>query len=270
MPKKNSGIWEGLESEFSSIFGEEDLFDTPPSYSYRPDIGSHRQILHILLMIDVSGSMAGTRIEQVNYALENIVKTMRNREDLYSAVKIGIMEFADKAVWVTPRPVPMEDYVFTPIQAQKWFTAYENAFFELEKKLHKAEFMNPDLGEYFAPLILFITDGEPTDEKEYPAALDKLKSNKWFQKSAKYAIAVGEEAKNEQIARLLMQFTGVRENVRYADEGERLCELIEFITVRASEVQTSMESGGPEPSKPKTSIFNKPDSDLWSSIFDDE
>lgn len=168
MPKKNSEIWEGLESEFSSIFGEDDLFDTPPSYSYKPDIGNHRQILHILLMIDVSGSMQGTRIEQVNYALENIVKTMRNREDLYSAVKLGIMEFADKAVWVTPRPVPMEDYVFTSIQAQKWFTCYGNAFLELEKKLHKAEFMNPDLGEYFAPLILFVTDGEPTDEKEYP------------------------------------------------------------------------------------------------------
>lgn len=81
---------------------------------------------------------------------------------------------------------------------------------------------------------------------------------------------MGEEAKNEQIARVLKNFTDLRENVRYADEGERLCELIQFITVRASEVQTSMESGGPESSKPKSSIFDKPDRDMWSSMFDDE
>ena len=41
MPKKNSDIWEGLESEFSDIFDEEDPYDTQPSFGYRPDIGSH-------------------------------------------------------------------------------------------------------------------------------------------------------------------------------------------------------------------------------------
>ena len=127
--------------------------------------------------------------------------------------------------------------------------------------------MNPNLGEYFAPLILFITDGEPVDagDPEYAKALNKLKANKWFQKSAKYAIAVGEEAKNIEIGRLLAQFTGVVENVRYADEGSALCDLIEFIAVRASEVQTSMVSDGGSSSG---SIFTSRDSSLFSSIFD--
>ena len=267
MPTENNSIWDNLETSFFNDFGGADTKDTPVAGNYTPQSVLNRQILNILFLIDVSGSMQGTRIAQVNYALENIFKELRSRDDMNSAIKVGIMEFSDIAKWTTPRPIPLEDYVFTQIQAQPYYTCYEKAFLELEKVLHRAEFMNPDLGEYFAPLILFITDGEPVDVEEYPAALNKLKRNKWFLKSSKYAIAVGEEAKNAETGRLLSQFTGVIENVRYADEGAALCNLIEFIAVRASEVQTSMvvDSG----STP-TSIFTDRDSSLFSSIFDSE
>ena len=57
--------------------------------------------------------------------------------------------------------------------------------------------------------------------------------------------------------------------MRYADEGDALCSLIEFVAVRASEVQTSMvsspaqESGGNNFS----SIFADKDPSLFSSLF---
>lgn len=261
--KENNNVWTNLESSFFNDLGGNSTKDTPPVGDYVPQSTPNRQILNLLFVIDVSGSMRGARIAQVNYALENIFKELRTREDLNSSIKIGIMEFADNARWLTPRPIPLEDYVFTQIQAQPWYTCYSKAFVELEKKLHSTAFMNPDLGEYFAPLILFITDGEPVDVQEYPKALTILQSNKWFKKSAKYAIAVGDEAKNTETGRLLAQFTGVIENVRYADEGAALCNLIEFIAVRASEVQTSVtDQGGSHP------IFSTPDSSLFSSMFD--
>ena len=98
----------------------------------------------------------------------------------------------------------------------------------------------------------------------------KLKDNGWFRKSAKYAIAVGEDAKNEEIGTLLSEFTGVRENVRYADEGAALVDLVQYIAIRASEVQTSMLSGdggdGGINSKSTGSIFSSVDDSLFSSI----
>jgi len=266
MPTENNSVWENLESSFFNDFGGSSTKDTPVAGDYMPQSTLNRQILNILFVIDVSGSMRGTRIAQVNYALENIFKELRTREDLNSTIKVAIMEFSDNARWLTSRPIPLEDYVFTQIQAQPWYTCYGKAFQELEKKLHSSAFMNPNLGEYFAPLILFITDGEPVDVEDYPKALGLLKNNKWFKKSAKYAIAVGEEAKNAETGRLLAQFTDVIENVRYADEGAALCNLIEFIAVRASEVQTSMVGGGGSGSS--SSIFSKKDSSLFSSIFD--
>lgn len=265
MPTKNNDVWTNLEISYFNDFRGDSTKDTPPADSYMPQSALNRQILNILFLIDVSGSMRGARMGQVNYALQSVFKELRTREDMDASIKVGVMEFSDRAIWRTPRPIPLEDYVFTEVQVQPWYTCYGKAFLGLEKVLHSSEFMNPDLGEYFAPLILFVTDGEPVDLDDYPAALDKLRQNKWFKKSVKYAIAVGEEAKNIEIGKLLSQFTGVIENVRYADEGAGLCDLIEFITVRASEVQTStITDGTAEP----PSIFPEKDPDLFSSMFD--
>lgn len=270
MEKNEQRVWEGVADDFFSEIGNESLVETPPAAAEKASIAEHRQILDILFLIDVSGSMRGQRIAQVNYALENIFKELRKRDELNSTIKIGIMEFADEAKWITEQPVPLEDYVFTQINTQPWVTNYGKAFSLLNEKLRREGFLDPRMGEYFAPLILFITDGEPVDVTEYPEDLQKLKGNGWFKKSSKYAIAVGEEAKNEEIGLLLSEFTGVRENVRYADEGESLCNLIEFITIRASEVQTSMLSDSSDKKENDQSLFDSPDASLFSSMYNDQ
>lgn len=258
--------YEGFESEFWGGMSKVDLDETVPASHVASTIADHRQILEILFVIDVSGSMCGQRIAQVNYALESIFKELRKRDEINSMIKIAIMEFGMKATWVTPQPVALDDYVFTQISAKTQITNYGKAFEALNQKLRSEEFLDPKLGEYFAPLILFITDGEPVDVNEYPGELKKLFSNGWFAKSAKYAIAVGDEAKSQEICRILTSFTGVRENVRHADEGEALCDLIKFIAIRASEVQTSMLSNTIGGENKETSIFDEPDS-FFSSMY---
>ena len=269
MPTHNDDLWQGLESEYFGSINDGNALKTMPISTLYSSVADNRQILDILFMIDVSGSMRGKRIAQVNYALENIIKELRKRDDVNSAIKVGVMEFSDTAEWVTPQPVPLDDFPFTQIEAKPWITCYAKAFDLLNEKLRREGFLDPNLGEYFAPLILFITDGEPVDTAEYPAALERLKKNGWFNKSAKYAIAVGEEARNEEIGRALAAFTGQRENVRYADEGDALCSLIEFITIRGSEVQTSMISSGQDGTRDGISLFDQVDASLFSNILND-
>ena len=267
MAEEVSEFWQGLESEYFSVYGDENLTETQPFQGIISEESNNRMILNMIFIIDVSGSMRGIRIAQVNYALENIFKEMKGRDYLNSVIKVAIMEFADLASWKTVRPIPLDDYMFTPINVQQSYTCYSSAFDALENKLHKNEFMNPDLGEYYAPLILFISDGEPVDIDDYPKSLEKLKNNAWFKKSSKYAIAVGEEAKNAEIGNILFDFTGIKENVRYADEGVALCNLIEFIAVRASEVQTSLVSSTLGGGYRDDSIFSDVDGALFSNIF---
>ena len=66
-----------------------------------PDV---RQILHMIFMVDVSGSMRGQRIAMVNNALESIFSELRQRDDLHAVIKVSIMTFTEKAQWVTPNP----------------------------------------------------------------------------------------------------------------------------------------------------------------------
>ena len=268
MPGRTDDVWSSFDSEFFPDIGEEEaMSETVPANEVRSTVAGHRQVLNILFIIDVSGSMRGQRIAMVNNAMENIMKELRRRDDLNAVFKIAVMEFSETAEWVTPLPIPAEDYVFRPIQATPWLTNFAPAFDALNEKLSRKAFMNPDLGEYFAPLVLFISDGEPCDPADFPNALDRLHRNGWFRKSAKYAIAVGEDARTPEVVRLLSLFTGVQENVRYADEGEALCSLIEFVAVRASEVQTSMVSAPQDGSSGFSSIFNEKDESLFSSIF---
>ena len=260
-------LWSALSSDFfRSMSGQEDLNETPPSAKTISSLFDARLILHMIFMVDVSGSMRGQRIAMVNNAMEAIIRELKHRDDMNAVIKLSILTFSEEASWLTPQPVPLEDFILMKLSAQPWITNFAPAFDELGRVLRREGFLNPDLGEYYAPLILFVTDGEPTDTDAYPDALARLKQNGWFRKSTKYAIATGAEARTEQTRELLCAFTGSRENVRYADEGEALCDLIQFIAVRASEVQTSvMSTGGAAQQIP--SVFSGEDG-FFSSLFD--
>ena len=270
MANRMDELMRSFDSEFFQDMGNgEALVETVPASQVRSSVAENRQILHRILLIDVSGSMRGQRIAMVNNALENIIKELRRKDDLNAVIKLSVMEFSEDARWVTPQPIPIQDYVFRPLKAEPWLTNYAPAFLALDGKLSRKGFLDPNLGEYFAPLILFITDGEPSDVIDFPTALQKLDQNGWFRKSSKYAIAVGEDARTADVVRLLALFAQAEQNVRYADEGEALCSLIEFVAVRASEVQTSMVSS-PAPDQGGSgfsSIFSDRDPSLFSSLF---
>ena len=270
MANRMDELMRSFDSEFFQDMGNgEALVETVPASQVRSSVAENRQILHRILLIDVSGSMRGQRIAMVNNALENIIKELRRKDDLNAVIKLSVMEFSEDARWVTPQPIPIQDYVFRPLKAEPWLTNYAPAFLALDGKLSRKGFLDPNLGEYFAPLILFITDGEPSDVIDFPTALQKLDQNGWFRRSSKYAIAVGEDARTADVVRLLALFAQAEQNVRYVDEGEALCSLIEFVAVRASEVQTSMVSS-PAPDQGGSgfsSIFSDRDPSLFSSLF---
>ncbi len=270
-------IWNTSGAKTLNIYDLDDMMEVDPvthkakvqeigrAHTYDSGVDQTRQILNLLLVIDTSGSMRGNRIGQVNFALENVFKELRSQTNTNAQFKVGILEFNDGAQWVTPQPVPLDDFVFTRIEASPYLTQYGDAFKLLEEKLHRSEFMDPSKGEYFAPVIMFLTDGEPTDEMEYPVQLRKLQKNGWFRQSARYAIAVGEEARTAKVQQILTEFTENELNVRYADEGAALVQLIEFVAVRASMVQSTMVSTGPDRSE-SNSVFTQRDSSLFSSL----
>ena len=153
-----------------------------------------RKTLVMFLIIDTSASMAGARIGLVNMAIDGLLDRLKDMNDTNpdAIVEIAILTFGGKAQWLTPNgSVKPENFYFKHLDAVGPAMIGE-AFHQLEEKLHThSGFMQRASGS-FAPIIFLVSDAEPSDAWE--SILSLLKQNKWFNVSAKVALAVGDDA----------------------------------------------------------------------------
>ena len=112
-----------------------------------------------------------------------------------------------------------------------------DACIELNTKLSRKAFMLSATGA-FAPVIILMSDGEPTDD--YKRGIEKLKENKWFQAGIKIAIAIGNDANKE----VLKEFTGSVESVVEVHNVEALKKIIRLASVSASTIGSQSSTAG--------------------------
>ena len=123
---------------------------------------------NVILLIDVSGSMSGTRIQSAKEAAVSVVNTLSNSDF------VGVVSFASKAETLHSTKVlratnKTKDKIIDEIEdlQANGKTNYEAA---LRKGLRMLELAEDD--EYGAPckngenIVLFLTDGEPTEGVE--------------------------------------------------------------------------------------------------------
>lgn len=168
------------------------------------------QQLKVFILIDTSGSMCQDgRIQAVNSAMYEVpaqlVAINQSLEDCQ--LRIAPMTFDTDAKWLIDQPVSVEDFRWRPLKATG-ITSVGAAFDLLNEKLRITDMGGwLERGVDCAPVIILITDGEPTDDWE--RALERLKKNHWFRQALKFAVAVGEESSREA----LTQFTGCEDAV---------------------------------------------------------
>jgi uncharacterized protein YegL len=101
----------------------------------------------------------------------------------------------------------------------------------LNAKLSKTEFMQEAAGS-FAPVIILLSDGEPTDD--YQKGLENIKQNKWFIHAIKIAIAIGNDANKN----ILTEFTGHTETVIEVHNKSALEDIIKFVSITSSMINS--------------------------------
>lgn len=190
-----------------------------------------RKTMVLFFLVDTSGSMTGTKIGAVNTAIEEtipeIVKISNENAD--AELKIATLEFSAGATWITSNgPVPVEDYTWN-YQDAGGVTDLGIACDMLNEKLSRKEFMREATGS-FAPAIILLSDGGPTDD--WQSKVDLLKQNNWFKKAIKIAIAIGNEADKS----VLEYFTGNSEAVIEVHNAAMLKKLIKIVSIRSSEI----------------------------------
>lgn len=222
-----------------------------------------RKTMVLFFVVDTSGSMIGSKIGTLNSAVEETIPELKDlsSSNADAQIKVAVLSFSSGTEWLTPSgPIEVENFVWNDLNAGG-VTDFGEACRELNKKLKKEEFMESATGSY-APAIVLLSDGGPTDE--YVTGLNELKQNNWFKKAIKAAIAIGSDADKS----VLQEFTGASEAVLEAKNKKELRKIIHFVSVRSSEVASRSAQTG-DGAKSKQDIFVDDLSNLFNNITDD-
>lgn len=196
-----------------------------------------RKVMTLFYLVDASGSMSGAKIGVVNAAMEETINV--DLKEVAAAnddaeIKVAILQFSSGCSWITPAsgPVGLDDIIWNDLQAGG-MTEFGGALLELDKKLSRNEYLQSQTGAY-APVILLLSDGGPTDNWE--VGLNKIKENNWFKHAIKIAIDIQIDGGSDRS--VLAQFTGNPEAIIDAKDKATLKKMIHKVSVRASEFQS--------------------------------
>lgn len=191
--------------------------------------GVARKSMVMFFLIDTSGSMEGRSIAAVNDAMREVIPDIQDISDnnADASIKLAVMSFSSGTNWETPQPVELGSYRWNDLTAGG-VTDMGEAFKELDSKLDRNAFLQDPMGVK-APVIIMISDGEPTDD--YKAGLKALQQNKWYKKSIK--IALGVDDANMDV---MSDFTGSTESAIYLKDKSLLKKLIHVVSVTSSTV----------------------------------
>lgn len=188
-----------------------------------------KKSMTIFFLIDVSGSMKGTKIGSLNGTMEELLPSLVGVGEASTEVKIAIMKFSTDVSWVTPEPVKIEEYQYWNRLEAEGLTFMGDAFTELSRKLSRSSFLNsPSIS--FAPVIFLLSDGSPNDD--WKKGLATLQQNKWFQHGLKIALGIGSKVNMD----VLRAFTGNDELAVQAKTADQLRELIKLLAVTSSQI----------------------------------
>ena len=192
------------------------MSDTPVNpFDDAEEIAKKSMVLFFL--IDCSGSMGGSKIGTVNSVMEELIPEIKGIGGADADIKLAVLKFSGGC-----------EFEWKPLDAEN-VTDLGSALTELAAKLSRNEFMkSPSLS--FAPVMILMSDGYPTDN--YEKGLDILSKNRWYSNGIKAAVAIGEDADHDILAR----FTGDPDSVVTAHNGEALAKLIKFVAVTSSQI----------------------------------
>lgn len=161
------------------------------------------QIANIIFVVDISGSMEGDRIKNVNHLMYRLINKFYSLYEVKDSVKIrlSLLTFSSDVKWVYDKVLEKgkdTNYGWVNLKASG-LTNFGQALNKLRSYFSFDE-IHANLDNAFLPLIIFMSDGAPTDNWEEP--LKKIQRNKTFEKSCKRVIAIGDDASIEILSQL--------------------------------------------------------------------
>lgn len=202
----------------------------------------------LFFVVDTSGSMQGTKIGAVNTAIREVLPELKDAGGSDIDLKVACLTFSSGCQWMYSTPIASDSFQWTNVDADG-VTDLGAACRELNEKLSKNGFLKATSGSV-APVIFLLSDGEPTDDFE--SGINLLQQNNWFKHGIKVAVAIGDDANKDVLAK----FTGNIEAVITVHTPEALRKWIRKVSITSSQIGSRSQpvSDGQFPSKQDTMI----------------
>ncbi len=157
--------------------------------------------LPVFLLIDVSGSMRGKKIDTVNVAIKEMINTFKGIENPRGVINLCIITFDDQATVIKPLSAISDADVFE-LQAG----GNTSMGLSFEKVTEMIEDYNVVSSRSYTPTIVLISDGNPTDYRVYGKdeeqikkwpSLNKLHTSERSSKAVRLAMGIGDDVNLE-------------------------------------------------------------------------
>lgn len=206
--------------------------------SFRPGARLAGRPLHFFFVTDGSGSMeVDGKIQALNNAIREAIPHLREvaAQNPFANVLVRSLVFASGTRWHIESPTPVGLVSWTNVEAGG-YTDLGGALLELSTVLR----MPPMEPRAFPPVIVVISDGQPTDD--FDAGLAALLDEPWGRRAVRLAIAIGRDADLD----VLQRFIGDPAIRPFsARDPDQLAYLVRFVSTAASRLASTPAGTGP-------------------------
>lgn len=198
--------------------------------------------LPVVLLLDVSSSMSGDKIENLNKAVEDMLDTFAQEEKMETEILVSVITFGNQVELHVP---------YAKASQVQWQGLQANGMTPMGTALKMAKAMIEDKettpSRAYRPTIVLISDGQPNDSWERP--LENFISEGRSSKCDRMAMAIGRDADETVLKRFI---EGTPHDLFYAENAGQLHEFFQRVTMSVTmRTQSKNPNVVPDPSEIK-------------------
>jgi uncharacterized protein YegL len=186
--------------------------------------------LPVILLLDVSGSMRGSKIDNLNAAVQDMLVTFKNTENGETEIHVAVITFGAEVKLHTP---------LTDAGAVTYRDLSAAGGTPLGTALAMAKAMIEDKGiipsRAYRPMVILVSDGRPGDEWHKP--LSAFVNDGRSAKCDRWAIAIGHDADESILGEFVK---GTERQLFYAENASQLRDFFKFVTMTV-ETRTKLQ-----------------------------
>lgn len=185
--------------------------------------------LPVVLLLDVSSSMSGDKIENLNKAVKDMLDTFAQEEKMETEILVSVITFGNQVELHVP---------YTKASKVLWKDLHANGMTPMGTALKMAKAMIEDksttLGKFRIPQVILISDGQPNDEWESPLEnfIKEGRSSKCFC----WAMGIGNDADVSVLEKFISQTPYIandtKNRVFKANEAKEIHKFFRLLTMQ--------------------------------------